>query len=340
MKHLNLKTINYITTFIIVCIIVVIILIITRNKYSVPIKYFIPGDLENIGCLAVYIDDPEDTNDYSFDNGATWQKNKYGAVYGHTTILVRNKDKKIIYKKKFDEGGFTQDAPIIKINYDQNINNKSDSELLKGVSASLNGRNLTSNIKTNILEEKGNELLVSYLVNSDINRCYLIRKVTVNNNGNTSPSITSNNIVAADKWVWPTNSSYRISSHYGWRGKKFHSGVDITGLKRGSPIYAARAGVVTAISSNSSSGYYVTIKHDNGYYTRYAHMQNTNKNDKLGKISSANKYVFVGLRVKAKDIIGEIGSSGNSTGLHLHFEIWDGKPYVSKSYNPLKFYKK
>ena len=338
MKHLNSKTLNYITTFIIVCIIVVIILIITRNKYSVPIKYFIPGNLDNIGCLAVYVDDPEDTNDYSFDNGVTWQKSKYGAVYGPTTILVRNKDKEIIYKKKFDEGGFTKDAPVIKMNYDQNINNTSDSELLKGVSASLNGRNLTSSIRTNILEEKDNEILVSYLVNNDINRCYLIRKVAVNNNGKSNPA--SNNNATVDKWVWPTKSSYRISSNYGWRGKKFHSGVDITGLNRGSPIYAARAGVVTQITSNSSSGYYVVIKHDNGYYTRYAHMQNTNGNDKLGKIGSANKYVFVGLRVKAKDVIGEIGSSGNSTGLHLHFEIWDGKPFVSKSYNPLKFYKK
>ena len=188
------------------------------------------------------------------------------------------------------------------------------------------------------MEERNNELLVSYVVHSDVKRCYIVRKIGVEKGGTIKGIIGYKQ--SSNKWEWPTKSGYYISSNYGWRNKKFHSGVDIAGLKRGSPIYAARSGVVTQVTSNSSSGYYVVIKHDNGYYTRYAHMQNTSGNDKLGKSSSANKYVFVGLRVSAKDIIGEIGSSGNSTGPHLHFEIWNGKPFVSKSFNPLNFYKK
>ena len=338
MRRIQSKLLSYTIIFLIVCIAVVIIVIVNNGKSNITIKEFAPGSLNDIGCLSLYIEDNDSNNEYSFDNGETWQRSKYGAIYGKTTVLVRNKEKNIIYKKTIKDEGFTSDAPQIKLNFDNYVNGKSDSELLKGVTASLNGKDISSKIKTNIVEEKNNEILVSYLVHSDVKRCYILKKTKVlktsNNIGSNTTSISSN------KWEWPTKSGYYISSSYGWRNKKFHSGVDIAGLKRGSPIYAAKAGVVTAITSNSSSGYYVTIKHDNGYYTRYAHMQNTKGNDKLGLTGSANKYVFVGLRVRAKDIIGEIGSSGNSTGPHLHFEIWNGKPFVSKSFNPLTFYKK
>ena len=140
------------------------------------------------------------------------------------------------------------------------------------------------------------------------------------------------------EWSWPTNFPYMISSRYGWRWGRLHSGVDIYGTGRGSPIYAARDGVVYSITSNSSSGYFVIIKHDNGYYTRYAHMQNIDGNDRLGGVGSATKYIYVGQRVRAHDLIGEMGSSGGSTGVHLHFEIWDGVPFSSQSFDPLLFY--
>lgn len=140
------------------------------------------------------------------------------------------------------------------------------------------------------------------------------------------------------EWLWPTNFPYSISSRYGYRWGKFHSGVDILCGGRGSPIYAARAGVVTDITYNSSSGYYLILKHDNGYYTRYAHMQNTNRNDLAGGISSATKYVQIGQRVAAHQVIGEVGSSGKSSGAHLHFEIWLGAPWQGQSFNPLLFY--
>ena len=140
------------------------------------------------------------------------------------------------------------------------------------------------------------------------------------------------------EWLWPTNFPYSISSRYGWRWGRLHSGVDILCGGRGSPIYAARAGVVTDITYNSSSGYYLILKHDNGYYTRYAHMQNTNRNDLPGGVSSATKYVKVGQRVEAHQVIGEVGSSGSSSGAHLHFEIWLGAPWQGQSFNPLLFY--
>ena len=140
------------------------------------------------------------------------------------------------------------------------------------------------------------------------------------------------------EWLWPTNYPYTISSRYGWRWGKLHSGVDILSGGRGAPIYAARAGVVTSISVNGSSGFFVIIRHDNGYYTRYAHMQNTKGNDNLRGTSSATKYITVGQRVNAHQIIGEVGSSGSSTGAHLHFEIWNGVPFQAQSFNPLAFY--
>lgn len=140
------------------------------------------------------------------------------------------------------------------------------------------------------------------------------------------------------QWEWPTNYPYIISSHYGWRWGKLHKGVDICGTGRGSPIYAARAGVIVNMTYHSSLGYYVVIKHDNGYYTQYAHMQNTAGNDKAGGTGSYTKYIKIGQRVSAKTVIGEMGNSGNSFGVHLHFEIWNGKPYQSQCFNPLSFY--
>ena len=140
------------------------------------------------------------------------------------------------------------------------------------------------------------------------------------------------------EWSWPTNRPYSISSRYGYRWGRLHAGIDIYVGGRGSPIYSAREGEVYSISSNSSSGFFIIIKHDNGYFTRYAHLQNTKKNDSLKGTSSALKYVKVGQRVSAHQVIGEVGSSGRSTGPHLHFEIWNGVPFQARSFNPLSFY--
>ena len=146
------------------------------------------------------------------------------------------------------------------------------------------------------------------------------------------------NVRGDGEWLWPTNFPYSISSYCGWRWGREHRGIDIIGPGRGSPIYAARAGEVTAISQDGSSGFFVTIKHDNGYYTRYAHLQNTKWNDSLGGVSSATKYIHVGERVAAHQVIAEMGSSGGSTGVHLHFEIWNGPPFQAQYFNPLLFY--
>lgn len=142
------------------------------------------------------------------------------------------------------------------------------------------------------------------------------------------------------RWVWPTKIPYIISSRYGWRWGRMHEGIDICGTGSGSPIYAARDGVVHKIDYHYLSGYLIELKHDNGYYTQYLHLLSSKGSNAAGGQSSAVKYVSVGDFVTAGTRIGDMGNSGSSTGTHLHFGIWDGPPYSSgaRHYNPLLFY--
>ncbi len=131
-------------------------------------------------------------------------------------------------------------------------------------------------------------------------------------------------------WMWPvpTSSSY-ISSVYGWRihpisGKrKFHSGIDIA-APGNSKIVAVLDGTVSYIK-NSPSGYglHFLVNHHNGYYTLYAHCNSI--------------AVSTGQSVKQGQVIAYVGSTGYSTGNHLHFEIRDGNGNTS---NPSNFVRK
>lgn len=126
-------------------------------------------------------------------------------------------------------------------------------------------------------------------------------------------------------WYWPTATPYMISSPFGWRWGKLHKGLDITGTGRGSPIYAADNGVVVKATYNSTNGYYIYIDHNNGYLSEYAHMDSLK--------------VKEGQVVEAGQIIGTMGDTGFSTGVHLHFGIWRGNPASGTAYNPLNFYR-
>lgn len=102
--------------------------------------------------------------------------------------------------------------------------------------------------------------------------------------------------------LWPTNAK-RITQYFGWR----HTGLDI-GLPLGSPIYAAEDGVVQTSGWNSGGyGYYIIINHGGGWQTLYGH------NSKL--------YVAAGETVARGQLIAASGSTGRSTGPHLHFEV-------------------
>ena len=127
-------------------------------------------------------------------------------------------------------------------------------------------------------------------------------------------------------WLWPTITTYYISSHYGYRWGTLHDGMDIAGSGYGSPIYASNNGIVVASSYKWDNGEYIVINHNNGYYTMYAHL--------------ANRYVSVGQEVSIGDVIGTMGQSGFATGVHLHFGLWRGYPYSrgSSSLNPMSLF--
>jgi len=117
----------------------------------------------------------------------------------------------------------------------------------------------------------------------------------------------------------------RISSSFGLRKhpilgyKKQHRGVDFAAPK-GTPIYAAGNGVIEYIGNNGAYGKYVRIRHNNSYKTSYSHLRNYNK--KLSK----------GSRVIQGNVIGYVGSTGRSTGSHLHYEVI----LNGKKINPMK----
>lgn len=128
--------------------------------------------------------------------------------------------------------------------------------------------------------------------------------------------------VGIGSWVWPTTSD-TISSKYAYRWQSFHKAIDITG-NLGSPIKAANNGIVVTSSYTSTNGNYIIIKHANGYFTEYAHLQ--------------ARYVEKGQIVYGGDTIGTMGKTGNASGVHLHFGLWTGAPYTGQHHNPLTLY--
>ena len=110
-------------------------------------------------------------------------------------------------------------------------------------------------------------------------------------------------------FMWPVPCSHRISSYYGEdRTNHFHSGIDIDGYGNdGAPIVASASGTVILAGYNGGYGECVMIDHGNGYVTLYGHMS--------GYACSYGQYVSQG------QTIGYLGSTGNSTGTHCHFEI-------------------
>ena len=109
------------------------------------------------------------------------------------------------------------------------------------------------------------------------------------------------------RFMWPVPHFYKISSHFGQRGRRHHDGIDIPAPK-GTPIVAVDAGVVV-YSDNGIRGYgnMIVIAHGEEIFTVYAH----NKKNSVEK----------GDKVAKGDVIGQVGNTGRSTGPHLHFEI-------------------
>ena len=120
-------------------------------------------------------------------------------------------------------------------------------------------------------------------------------------------------------WLWPIslNDYQRCSSGFGWRLLygvwDYHRGWDLAAY-RGTPIYASKGGKVVIAQYHNSYGNYIVIDHGDGVSTVYAHCSKLN--------------VAKGDTVKKGDKIGEVGTTGNSTGNHLHFEFRLNGKYI------------
>ena len=122
----------------------------------------------------------------------------------------------------------------------------------------------------------------------------------------------ANSITSTGTYIWPL-PGYSPGSAYGWRmhpiyhEMRFHAGEDI-GAPSGTPILAADSGMATVIADNGNGyGNYIMINHGGGRVTLYAHM--------------SSFAISNGATVSQGQVIGYVGSTGNSTGPHLHFEV-------------------
>lgn len=119
--------------------------------------------------------------------------------------------------------------------------------------------------------------------------------------------------INGDLFKTPIHGSYRISSRYGWRNdpftgnRSFHNGIDLA-IYKGTPVYSALEGRVTSTGYSKIYGNYVIIRHHSGYQTLYGHLNSI--------LTSNGKYVTQTSK------IGTVGSTGRSTGPHLHFTVY------------------
>ena len=143
-----------------------------------------------------------------------------------------------------------------------------------------------------------------------------------------SGSQSSQTTASASGLLWPIASSHRVTSPFGWRthpitGRQhLHGGIDIA-APNGTPIMASKAGVVVISQYGSSYGNYVVLSHPDGTRTLYAHM--------------SQRSVSAGDTGSQGQTGGLVGSTGSSTGNHLHFETWTGSSSSSRV-NPMQFF--
>lgn len=178
---------------------------------------------------------------------------------------------------------------------------KTKEEILENIDDSGSGSIDIQNLKKKIKEtvESVGEIKDYLRVQKDI---YLSTPIGMPVNGNIS-------------------SDYGIREHPNKGIKEFHSGIDISALP-GTPVKATADGIVSFSGWSGSNGNLIVIEHGYGFSTFYAH-------NKLN-------IVKVGQRVKRGEIIGYVGSTGNTTGPHIHYEIWKDGKHV----NPFDYFKR
>jgi murein DD-endopeptidase MepM/ murein hydrolase activator NlpD len=132
--------------------------------------------------------------------------------------------------------------------------------------------------------------------------------------------------VVSGNWQYPFKGGYVKTSDFGWRQLDgvdgYHKGVDLVGVNK--HIYPINNGTVVTVGYDSGGyGNYVIISHGDDYWSLYAHMKQV--------------YVGKGQTVNKNTILGVEGSTGRSTGSHLHLEIRKGSNSSSNVINPITF---
>ena len=143
-------------------------------------------------------------------------------------------------------------------------------------------------------------------------------------NSGGSPSSASSSQGTTSKYLlWPLPGFHQITSYFGPRdlaGYTYHYGIDISGSGvYGHDIVAAESGTVLLAQTDKSWGKFILIDHGNGMLTRYAHC--------------SKLLVSQGDKVTRGQVIAKVGDTGNVTGPHLHFEVYEG----DQRYNPLNY---
>lgn len=167
------------------------------------------------------------------------------------------------------------------------------------------GKNGSQKVTADIIYVNGievsREIISTEVVTKPRDRVKVVGTKTV---PKTAPAISFKGVQVTGKFMWPVDGGHITCR---WLGYSGHYGVDI-GASKGTDIYAADGGVVISVKYwNYSYGYHLVIDHGNGYETRYAH--------------TSKILVEVGDVVEKGDVIAKVGSTGNSFGNHLHFEI-------------------
>lgn len=144
-----------------------------------------------------------------------------------------------------------------------------------------------------------------------------------NNSAGSNSGSTSSGGVSSKGFIRPVKSGKITATMY-YSSGKYHGAVDF-GVSVGTPVYASADGIVVTSTwgGSDSYGYYVKIKHYNGYYTLYAH--------------ASSLVAKVGQEVKQGDLIMYSGNTGNSTGPHLHYEVRKSPGGYNDRVNPMNF---
>lgn len=116
--------------------------------------------------------------------------------------------------------------------------------------------------------------------------------------------------------------TYQVTSHFGPRHGRPHAGIDLA-APRGTRVASATAGVVSFAGWKRGYGYCVEVRRPNGYLLRYAHLNQRPR-------------VRAGQRVQPDTPLGQVGSSGNATGPHLHLEVRDPS---DRALNPARYWR-